>query len=136
MNPADLAKSGTEDAEQTALFSWIADWINAGGPPELKYIFAIPNGGTRGGTKQQAMMVGGRLKATGVKAGVSDIFVPFQRHGMAGLFIEMKRADGVPSDVSDKQQEFGEAMQRQGYGFVVCFGWIQAANVLKQYFDA
>ncbi len=134
MDPTMVAKSGTEDAEQAALFCWIANWICAGGPEELKFIFAIPNGGTRGGTKQQAMMVGGKLKATGVKAGVSDVFVPCARHGMHGLFIEMKRADGVPSDVSDKQRDFGDAMQAQGYGFCVCFGWIQAANVLKEYF--
>lgn len=133
MQPEDCAKSGTEDAEQTALFCWAANEIAEGRLLMLQWMFAIPNGGSRGSTKAQAMAVGGRLKATGVKAGVSDIFLPYPRHNCNGLFIEMKRADGVPSDVSKIQKEFGGAMQANGYGFVVCYGWIQARDMILMY---
>lgn len=137
MTPFDCAKSGTEDAEQTALFCWAQEQILAGGRGAvLKYMFAIPNGGSRGGTKSQAMAVGGRLKATGVKAGVADVFLPVPRHDMHGLFIEMKKSPehgGKPKDASQLQVDFGQAMMDQGYGFCVCCGWVEAAAVITQY---
>lgn len=138
MQPEQLAKSGSEDGEQTAVFAWIREQINAGreGYEVLEWAFAIPNGGSRGSTKGHAMAVGGRLKATGVKAGVSDIFLPIPRHNLAGLFIEMKKAPehgGKPSDASPKQIEFGEAMMTNGFGFVICCGWREAVAVIEQW---
>ena len=133
MTPEECAKSGSEDAEQTALFCWATNEMNAGRYPMLEWMFAIPNGGSRGSSKDHAMAVGARLKATGVKAGVSDIFLPWPIHNCNGLFIEMKRADGVPSDVSKVQKEFGEAMQANSYGFVVCFGWESARDIIVSY---
>ncbi len=136
MDPAKCATSGSEDGEQAAVFCWAANKVADGTYPMLKLMFAIPNGGTRGGNKTQAMIVGGQLKATGVKAGVSDIFLPYPRHNCNGLFIEMKRADGVPSDVSKAQKDFGAGVQDVGYGFVVCYGWIQAVAVIEQYLSS
>ena len=136
MQPEALAKSGSEDGEQAALFCWARNEINAGRHLMLEWMFAIPNGGSRGSNKADAMAVGGRLKATGVKAGVSDIFLPWPIHNANGLFIEMKRADGKPSDVSKAQREFGEAMQANGYGFVVCYGWEQARDVILMYLSS
>jgi hypothetical protein len=136
MEPSQLAKSGTEDGEQMALFCWARNEMNEGRYPMLEWMFAIPNGGSRGSTKDHAMAVGARLKATGVKAGVSDIFLPWPLHNCNGLFIEMKRANGKPSDVKPEQKLFGEEMQRRGYGFVVCYGWEQARDVLEQYLSS
>lgn len=102
----------------------------------LEWLFAIPNGGSRGDSKQTAMMVGGRLKATGVKAGVSDVMLPWPAHGLHGLFIEMKKSPqhgGSIKDASDKQMEFITAMRANGYGACVCCGWIQAARVICQW---
>jgi len=138
MSPEQLAKSGTEDGEQTAIFSWIRDQINAGRQDYelLEWAFAIPNGGSRGSNKGQAMAVGARLKATGVKAGVSDIFLPIPRHNLSGLFIELKKSPehgGKPTDASAKQLEFGEAMLGSGYGFCVCCGWREAVAVIEEW---
>lgn len=136
MSPEQCAKSGSEDAEQTALFCWARNEMNEGRLLELEWLHAIPNGGSRGSTKDHAMAVGARLKATGVKAGVSDLFLPSARHKMHGLYIEMKKSKEFGGGtVSDKQQEFGEAMQARGYGFCVCYGWIEAANVLRLYLE-
>jgi len=44
----------------------------------------IPNGGLR--DKRE----GARLKASGVIAGVCDLFLPMARRGAHGLYIEMK----------------------------------------------
>lgn len=154
MSPWSLAKSGSEHGEQSALFSWLAiasrygfkvadDPLSytekgyaAANPksvamPDLDLIFAIPNGGSRGSDKRSAQIVGSQMKAEGVKRGVSDIFVPIPRHGLHGLFVEMKRADG--GTVSAEQKTFGAGMQRQGYGFVVCYGWLEAAQILKKW---
>lgn len=138
MTPEQLAKSGSEDGEQTAVFSYIRDQINLSreGWDLLEWAFAIPNGGSRGSTKKDAMIVGARLKATGVKAGVSDIFIPIPRHNLAGLFIEMKKSPehgGKPGDASAKQIEFGEAMMTNGFGFVICCGWREAVDVIEQW---
>ena len=138
MSPEQCAKSGSEDAEQTALFCQIQNMMNEN-PIRyncLAWAFAVPNGGSRGSNKADAMIVGGRLKATGVKAGVSDIFLPIARHNLHGLFIEMKKAPafgGSPKDASAKQLEFGSAMQTEGYGFCVCCGWVEAWNVIEQW---
>lgn len=155
MSPWSLAKGGSEHGEQAALFQYLSVAALHGfkaaddedcykvrgyledaygshpGIPELVWVFAIPNGGSRGKTKDEAMRVGAMLKAEGVKAGVSDIFVPIPRHGRCGLFIEMKREDG--GTLSDKQREFGSAMQAAGYGFVCCHGWLEAVKIIKQW---
>lgn len=137
MSPEQCAKSGTEDGEQAAVFCWAAERMREGGVYlGLEWMFAIPNGGSRGATKSQAMGVGARLKATGVKAGVSDIFLPLRRHGVGGLFIEMKKAPvhgGSVKDASDKQKAFILSMLDNGYGACVCCGWQEAVSVIEQY---
>jgi hypothetical protein len=153
MSPWQLAKSGTEHSEQVALFSWLSIAANYGfrvawderaykekgwaashgadvANAALHWAFAIPNGGSRGGTKDQAMRVGSQLKAEGVKSGVSDIFVPIPKHGLHGLFIEMKKLDGG-SGLSPNQKAFGDFARKQGYGFCQCNGWEAAAKVIE-----
>jgi hypothetical protein len=111
-----------EELEQTALFMWAAHF------PDLRWMFAIPNGGKR--NQREAA----RLKAQGVKPGVSDVFLPLSRNGHQGLYIEMKRrkSDG-PSRVTPKQQQFQNAMTREGYLCHVCFGAGEAIEVIKEY---
>lgn len=92
--------------------------------PELALLFHIPNGGTR--DKIEAA----RLKAQGVKAGVSDLFLPVSRRGYHGIFIEMKTLRGR---VSQEQQWFGDKVTEQGYLFHVAYGWEAAVDTLKWY---
>lgn len=157
MNPRKIAKPDcSEHFEQAALFSWISmiclhgiaaaddelcyeikgyadeTYGRANAIPECKWIHAIPNGGSRGATKDQAMKVGAAMKAEGVKKGVSDIFVPIPRHGLHGLYIEMKKQDGG-SGLSPEQKEFGAFARQQGYGFCCANGWIEAAECLRQW---
>lgn len=154
ISPWSLSKTGTEHGEQAALFCFIGmatkygfaaacepsvytikGFAEAFRPavaiPELKWVFAIPNGGSRGDSKSSAMFQGAMMKAEGVRSGVSDIFVPIPRHNLHGLFIEMKRADG--GTLSPIQKVFGEDMRSMGYGFVCCHGWVEAANVIMQW---
>lgn len=148
-SPKDFCKGGSEDGEQTALFAWVrmatfggikvADDDQSyvvkgyaaehkGEPiPLLNLLFAIPNGGARD------PRVGAILKATGVKPGVSDMFLPVPKQGVAGLWIELKKAKGGTE--SPEQKAWGKEMQNQGFGYCVCHGWIEARNILVQYLE-
>lgn len=111
-----------EDAEQEAVFQWAAFF------PILRWMHAIPNGGKR--DKIEAA----RLRRQGVKAGVSDIFLPLARQGYHGLYIEMKRrAEQGPSRETEKQKAFGRFVTEEGYLRVVCYGADQAIQVIKDY---
>ena len=117
----------SEEAEQKALFDW------AQYQPRLRWMFAIANGGNR--NPREAA----RLKAGGVKKGVSDIFLPVQSNiesVYCGLFIEMKRrkVDGR-SSVSQSQSEFQERMEWEGYKCVVCYGADEAITAITDYLD-
>lgn len=76
----------TEDEEQEALFRWAE--AQSATKPWLKGMFAIPNGDYR------AKATAARMKRTGTRAGVPDIFLPVSNGREHGLFIEMKRAEG------------------------------------------
>lgn len=123
MTPEKYIKKGTEYEHQVALFMWIA--LNKNVYPELELLFSIKNE-----EKSGSALVGSRFKASGVKKGTSDLFLPVARKNCHGLFIEMKRPGGK---ASKEQLEFGDKMQLQGYGFAVCDSWEKAKNVLVEY---
>ena len=99
---------------------------------ELKWLLAVPNGGKRGGTRSQAQREGGKLKLEGVKAGVSDLFLPIVRGGYSGLWIEMKALKGRESAV---QAVFRRDMEANGYRAVVCHGYWSAVGAIWAYLD-
>lgn len=127
ITPEYLARSGTEHGEQMAVFCWAAG--ARAQVPDLRWMYAIPNGGGR------SMSQGSALKAEGVKKGVADICWPVPRGEFAGLYIEMKKLNGVPSDVSDEQADFGAFVILKGYQWRVCFGWLQATALLYAYYE-
>jgi len=184
MLPSDIAKNGSEDSEQSAFFAYvnaarlhgfeIADrWAEMGIPglsgssfkatgvpalPYLEWMHAIPNGGSRGDSKKAAMIRGSQLKATGVKKGVHDIFLPYpvprdhatqqswfiHRHGYPyyhGLYIEMKvrskkpKRDGSKGGMSDEQIDFAKHCDDCGYKWAVAYGWEEARDILKSYLN-
>lgn len=110
----------TEEQEQAALFQfasyqWEIEW---------SLLFAVPNGGYR------KIRTGIRLKATGVKPGIPDIFLPVGRGKYHGLFIEMKSDKGR---VQKNQKEWHEALRAQGYKVEVCRGCDPAVKVIQEY---
>lgn len=68
ITPEQLAKSGSEHGEQSALFAWAAD--NVEQYPQLKWLFAVPNG-FYGDSGQK-----GKMKAEGLRKGVPDVVLP------------------------------------------------------------
>ena len=122
-----------EHDEQAALFFW-ARW-NFVNHPELRLMFAIPNGGHRN------LLVAKKMKAEGVKAGVPDIFLPVARGGFHGLFVEMKAESARPKKggkggLSDVQCEWIGELRRQGYRVAVCYGRDEAIAEVTNYLKA
>ena len=112
----------TEEEEQTALISWAK--LSEGRFPVLSLLYHIPNGGKR--SKSEAA----RFRAMGVKAGVSDLFLPCARGGYHGLYVEMKALDGRPSA---EQVKFAEAVRQEGYKCVFCYGAEEAEREIVRY---
>lgn len=113
----------TEGDEQATLFSWAE--MKSGKYPELRLLFHVPNGGSRG--KVEAA----RFKAEGVKPGVPDLFLPVARGLWHGLFIELKRQKG--GRVSEAQRRWIADLERQGYRAEVACGWREAAEIIEIY---
>ena len=111
-----------EDTEQIGVIEW-ANW-NIGRFPELKLLFHVPNGGKRNAAEAA------RFKAMGVKSGVPDLCLPVPMNGFAGLYIEMKYGRNKTTDAQD---EWIEALRRQGYKVIVCYGGEAATKELESY---
>ena len=69
-------------------------------------LFAVPNGGDRN------VIVARKLKAEGVKRGVPDLVLPVARHGMHGLFLELKIRPNKPSK---EQKAWAKHLIAEGY---------------------
>lgn len=147
MTPEQLAASGSEHANQRALFARINKYIrenpNSSIIEKLRWVHAIPNGGER------HPAVAAKMKAEGVKTGVADIFIPVPRavdnpqnkitlRGLYyhGLYIEMKkpeRRNHKDGGLSDEQVEFRKFVVSQGYAYCVCYTWEEAFAAILQY---
>lgn len=114
-----------EHQEQCALFEWAATM--EGRLPELRLLFAVPNGGAR------HPAVAAKMKAEGCRAGVWDVFLPCpQSGGYAGLWLEMKAGANY---LTDAQLEWQRAMIDQGYACYICYDWQIAARQIVRYLD-
>ena len=68
-----------------------------------------------------------------MKPGFPDLFLPIPIAKWHGLFIELKRIKG--GVVSPEQKDWIAFLQEQGYGAVVCKGWLEARNTLVDYLN-
>ena len=112
----------SEDTEQMAVISW-ARW-NAQTYPELKWLHHCPNGGSRN------RLEAAKLKQMGVKAGVSDLCLPYPKGIYHGLYIEMKYGN---NRVQETQREFISDMAAAGHYVCVCYSAADAIGVLAEY---
>ena len=112
----------SEAEEQEALMNWAS--MSLGKYPALRWLFHIPNGGTR----HPAEAV--HLKRMGVKPGVPDLFLPYPVPPFHGLWIEMKSETGRASAV---QKEWIEQLRLYGHAAFVCMGLSAAQDCLLCY---
>lgn len=97
-------------------------------PAFASLLIHIPNGGFR-----KNAFEGWRLKSQGVKAGVSDLYLPVARGGYFGLWIEFKAARPFNAVISESQHEWIKKMLEQGYCAEVCMGAPAAMAMITQY---
>jgi len=130
LTPEELARPGTEQANQIALFAWAstAQAIY----PQLRWLHAIPNANSH------------RMVAEGVRSGISDIYLPYPKFDndiecwYHGLYIEMKtekRRNQKNGGLSDDQIEFIDYAERVGYKCEVCYSWEEARDKIKEYLN-
>lgn len=132
-DPRSLIKPGNEDSHQIALGAQVAKYVNI--YPELKWLFHVPNGGSRNAIEGQ------KFKAMMVRPGVSDLLLLVPRRGFHGLIIELKHeAQGLTDEakakmVSPKQKEFLTFETEQGYCCGVAYGFDEAWGAICWYMD-
>ena len=112
----------SEDTEQMLVMQWAA--LNERRYPELKWLYHVPNGGSR--NRAEAV----KLKQMGVKAGVSDLQLPAGRGIYGGICLEMKYEDGT---IQKSQKEFLRDMAAAGKYACVCYGAEEAIKTLEEY---
>lgn len=122
-----------EDDHQKALITWAKfQRIKSGkfsGHKIIDYLFAIPNGGRRNAREAA------RLKAQGVKAGVSDLMLAIPSKEHHGLWIEMKKpiVKGKVPPTSEHQKTWIERMLFAGFEAKICYGFDQAKATIEEY---
>lgn len=112
----------SEHEHQAALFSFVRLYQDQ--IPELRLLFAIPNGGWR------HIATAKRLKDEGVRKGIPDMMFPVARQGYHGLFIEIKVGRNCPTI---DQQAWIDALTNQGYRCEVCYSWTEAVQVIWRF---
>lgn len=160
MLPDQIAKGGSEHSTQAALFAFctvaamhgfaaawawavgaaLPKWTGVDAIPELRWYHAVPNGANYGDDERGSRITGGKMKAEGLRKGVSDTFLPVRRVWASGLYIEMKKPSlkslkDKLAGCSDEQKSFGAFVQQQGFIFEVCYTWREAAEILQRYLE-
>jgi hypothetical protein len=113
-----------EHDHQVSFFSWLR--LNEKKHGELRWFYAIPNGGRRDHGVAVSMFL------EGVRAGVLDTHLPLARHGKAGLWIEFKAPGGA---LSKEQRGWIQALEAEGHEIHVVQDWIEAARITAAYLD-
>lgn len=116
------ARSNAEHVEAVMFMRAVAGALDTW--PELRWLFAVPNGGWR------AKRTAAAMKAEGVKPGVPDYLLPVRRGEHVGLAIELKTATGRPSP---EQRAWLAHLAGQGWHAVIARGWEEAWDVVRDY---
>jgi hypothetical protein len=114
----------SEHSEQVTLFNWAA--AQSGRWPELRYMFAIPNGGHR------VPAVAAKMKAEGTKAGVLDICLPVPRGPHHSFWLEMKYGR---NKLTDEQKVWLDFLVEQGHRVEVAYSFEEARDYIIAYLE-
>lgn len=127
MKPEQIAAPNTEHSHQAALFCWAGSVMDK--YPEIEWMYAVPNGGERN------KIVAAKMKAEGVKRGISDICLPFARHGYHSFYIEMKKPGNIKGETDD-QKKFGAFLTETGFLYACFDHWEQARDAILWYLES
>lgn len=122
--PKERKKPSQEESkiQQAVIRFWSAAHQGFKIPEPL--LFSIPNGGFR------SVITGAIMKREGARRGSSDLFLAVPRRGLHGLFLELKRPDGV---LSAEQKTFLSAVAAQGYDARTCYSFDEAVATITSY---
>lgn len=99
-------------------------WFRSQFPRLARNLIAIPNGGAR------KPIEGKIMKAEGVVAGASDLFLFYPSKGYHGLAIEMKTPQGR-QQLSQKLWQM--CIERVGYKYSLCRSFEDFCNEIQLY---
>ncbi|SDF72336.1 VRR-NUC domain-containing protein [Onishia taeanensis] len=118
-----------EGQEQAALMLWLQGELHrqTAVAPAHEHTYAVPNGGSRHG-KEAA-----KLKAQGVRSGVSDLVIAVPRGGHHGLYLELKATPPRDAGLAESQREWLARMEEAGYCAVLALGLDQAKAAIREY---
>lgn len=112
----------SEDTEQAMVIKWAKRQENY--YQELKWLYHCPNGGSR--NKMEAV----KLKQMGVRAGVSDLILPYPKGDYIGLCIEMKHGNNTSTP---DQLQFLADMAATHHFVATCYSADEAIAIIKEY---
>lgn len=119
------AKNYLEDSESQALFK-AAEMV----PILRDYLTHYPGGGFR------KIREAGRFKKMGVRAGVSDYFLPVARGAYHSLWVELKAMPlpgGKKTMPTKEQYEWRDLMLAEGNAAYIVRGWENVLQILLDY---
>lgn len=133
LTPEQIGAGPSEHSQQCAVFAWAA--MHRAEHPALRWMYSVPNGGDRD------RVTAGRMKAEGVRKGISDICLPTARGQYHGLYLELKvkgRENETENGVltggcSQEQMQFTAFANEEGYAAIVAYGWEHAVRVIAGY---
>lgn len=106
------------------VFRWAALAMRA--YPDLRWMFAVPNGGKR--TKQQ----GRWMAAEGLRRGVPDVWLPVPRGAHPGLVIEHKVGKNKPTE---EQTEWLAGLAALGWRTLVSYDFEASRKAIVDYLE-
>ena len=96
-------------------------------------IIAIPNGSHLAGKGSQRYSQVNKLKAEGMKSGVSDLFIAVPTPDWNGLWLEMKDEGKTISSVSKEQLAHLNLMSEMAYSAHWAAGFDKAKAIIEDY---
>lgn len=132
------SSSPKEHSEAAAFISWChrASWR---GVVLADLMIMIPNGAYLGASLKGRQVTMARLRREGFRSGITDYMLPVPALDVtegpryAGLWLELKRTDAVPSDVRKEQRAFMSDMVALGYQAVWAAGADEAQRKVQDY---
>lgn len=132
-----MARVDREGTDQAALFVW-ARMVRLSSQEVIDgvmrrhtladFLIWIPNG-----VGKLSPFVAQKMRAQGLKAGVSDLLLPLPKGGYHGLWCEFKASPPYNAAVTADQLVWIERMKFAGYAACVAQGWPEAARKLMNY---
>lgn len=117
-------KKPKKKSEESQLQIECVNWYRHEYPKIANLLFSIPNGGLRSYKTARTM------KAEGIRAGVSDLFLMVSHPRYNGLWIEMKSEKGI---LSAEQKEFHKDAEANGYAIAICKSKAEFILTIKYY---